>query len=242
MSRFIRRSGESGSGIDLSTCALNTNQPITTSSSFCGSGRTLCDTSWDLVCCFYNNACIGCFGTSLRIDLPTHCYNQFDFTICGICLTCSGASIYFSNSACACTCCTAGFLGCPLCFGYLVPIISFYCAVNCTQGIPALGNGSPCCFSSLGFNLKLTRKSPDNGIDICYCSNPFNSNCFLCQEYRASINGCGCANLAWNPRCDCACRFTTVIICAGCGMSYDQQFNFNIYGRKNNSTCYTTWG
>lgn len=247
MSRFVKRAGEGASSVDLSTCALNTNQPITTSSSFCGSGRTLCDTSWDLVCCFYNTACSGSFGSSLRIELPTDCYSQFDFTICGVCLSCNFTYIYVSNSTCACTCCGAGFEGC--CYQYLcnaiVPFLPYF--TNC-QGIPAFGDNTfrcSLCPSTLGFNLQLTKIASSNGIYLSYCSNSFNppNGCQIYNQYRASINGSCAINTAWNRQCASTCRFTAIILCAynGCNMCYTPEFNFNLYGRKDNNTCYTTW-
>jgi hypothetical protein len=250
MSRFVRTAGQAASGVDLSTCTISTTKNITTTctvsaSNYCGSGKTLCDNRWDLVCCFTNISCkcTGCIGSSLRIELPTHCYSEFDFYMEGLCLTCGALCLYFSNSTCACTCANIGWLGCCLVVDACAilgfnPIPSGQCA----QGILVTGNSAVNCCNCISFGLILQKRIPDNGINICYCTYQC-SACYICQECRATVCGTCSINLAWNCCCACTCRFTSIVLCTpSFSICYSPSLSFRLYGRKDNYTCYATLG
>lgn len=250
MSRFVRLAGQSGtSGVDLSTCEISTTKNITTTctvsaSNYCGSGKTLCDNRWDLVCCFTNisGRCTGCIGSTLRIDLPTHCYSEFDFYIEGLCLNCSTLCLYLSNSVCACTSSAVGWNGCCLIIDGASLVLGFNPLSNqCAQGIQVQGSNVTCC-NCISFGLTLQKRIPDNGIYVCYCTYQC-GNCYIQQECRATVCGTCTINLAWNCDCACTCRFTSIVLCSpSYCMSYSTALNFRLYGRKDNYTCYATLG
>lgn len=235
MSRFIRKGGESGSsGVDLSTCALSTNQPITTSSSFCGSGNTLCNTRWDLVCSFTNNS-QGCIGSSLQIDLPTDRYSEFELVMCNLCSIAGVNTLLMANSGCRCSCassikyCTLEFTYASSVYGWLVCDCSstsfsvpIYPPVSCVA----------CCPGKSSFSLYLKKVHQDSGVCFYYCANQFSCTCFRCQLIQGVASGSSCANIAWNCNCAVTCRFTNVYICNSCGLSIGSDFSYLIFGLK----------
>lgn len=252
MSRFIRTAGQTSGGVDLSTCAINTRCCITTTcavraSNFCGSGKTLCDNRWDLICCVNGTSSgftSGCIGSSLKINFPTHSYDEFEFSIAGFCFTCSYGFLFFSNSTCACTTANIGFCACTLITdGSGIP--GFNITGRCCQCIQIMGTDCLTC-NDAAFKLSLSKTFPDNGINFCYSTN-YNTTCTLCVCFQECVGRvCGCCTtlgLSWNCNCACNCRFTSIVICSpSYCLAYTPQFNWSIYGRKNNFTTYSNAG
>ena len=237
MSRYIRTGGSSGSGIDLSTCAINTNQTITTSSGFCGSGKCLCNTSFDLICS-YKPTTSGCFGTGIQFDLPTHCHHEFLLRVANICSVCSIGCILLGNSTTRCLSsnCTSY---CCLSFNYAANTYSFYECVNpstsvmCIPAYPDVsGTGSPAP-GKISFDFYLQKIRQNCGICFSYCNNAYNCCCALHKYRQGAIHGDACACIAWNAACACSCRFTHVYFCNGCGLCYiGNDFCYLLYGLK----------
>lgn len=247
MSRFIRVGGQTdSSGVDLSTCAINTSCSIT-ASNFCGSGKTLCNNRWDLICCVNgteSGLTSGCIGSSLRIDFPTHLYDEFEFSISGFCFSCSYGVLQFSNCCCACTTANIGFCAC--CSTIDSSGVVGFCAIGrCCQCLRVVGDDLTLC-NNAAFKLSLSKTVPDNGINFYYRKD-CNSSCNLCYCYQECVGRvCGCCTslgLSWNCDCACNCRFTSIILCSvGYCIAYTPQFNWSLYGRKNNFTTYSNAG
>ena len=235
MSRFIR-SSSGVSGVDLSNCAINTSCSITTSSCFIGSAKNLCNGRWDVIST-YSPSSSGCFGTSISITVPTHSYDEFNLIVSNFCSVCSYSCILLSNSNCAClfaNCTTY----CCLCSTFSSNVVGFFICQNpttsqmCIPVIPASGSSAP-GMNSFDFYLK---KVLGNGVCFSYCRNAY--ECCICHNmYRQGIvDGCSCANLAWNADCNCCCRFTNVVICNACGLCYYSSFCYLLFGLNKSIT------
>ena len=243
MSRFIRSSsGVSGgsSGVDLSNCAINTSFSITTSSCFIGSAKNLCNGRWDVICA-YSPSSSGCFGTNISITVPTHCYDEFNLIVSNFCSVCSWSCILLSNSNCACLCANRTIY-CCLAATYASNVCGFYSCANpsssqmCIPVVPDVpASGSTACPGMNSFDFYLKKVPYGSGVCFSYCRNAYECCCFY--AYRQGIvDGCSCANLAWNASCDCSCRFTNVVIRNDCGLCYDSGFCYLLFGLNTSIT------
>ena len=246
MSRFIRSSSGVSGGVDLSNCAINTScsittSSITTSSCFIGSAKNLCNGRWDVICA-YSPCSPGYFGTSISITVPTHCYDEFNLIVSNFCSVCSNSYILLSNCDCACLSANRTIY-CCLSLTYSSNVFGFYICANPTVSVMCIpvvpdvpATGSTACPGMNSFDFYLKKVPYGSGVCFSYCRNAYECCCFHNMYRQGVVDGCSCANLAWNANCNCSCRFTNVFICNACGLCYDSSFCFLLFGLNKSIT------
>ena len=234
MSRFIRSAGsETTGGVDLSSCQINTSESIT-GSCFIGSGKTLCDTRWDLICEYKTGQTLNA-GSVIQYDLPTHCYSEFYMRVSNYYGCCAISYISFGNSSCICCCC-GQFCICCQQFTFSSSVTGY---VNpCTSATPVCIPVYGCvqttcnCISS-GFELML-KQTRDGG--ICYDYNSLVSSttpCALFSRQRGTVPPTSGMCTVWSSQVPCTSRFTRIVLCSSCAMTFQSDFCYDLYGLKN---------